>query len=94
VLVPAWAKLSQANDNVRAEWNRWSEALMTHEMGHYDLAYQYLDNFEGSLVGLPKDDAWAAFEQRKTDLQTASDAYDTSTSHGISQGTTLDTSIT
>ena len=67
---------------------------MAHEMGHYDLAYQYLDNFEGSLVGMAKDDAWTAFEQRKTDLQQASDAYDTSTSHGISQGTTLDTSIT
>ena len=94
VLVPAWGKRSQANDNVRTEWDRWSDALMTHEMGHYDIAFQYLDDFEKSLVGLPKDDAWTAFEQRKTDLQKASDAYDTSTSHGVSQGTTLDTSIT
>ena len=93
VLVPAWAKLSEANDAVRAEWNRWSEALMGHEMGHANLAYQYLDNFEDSLVGMPQDEAWAAFEQRKTDLQTASNDYDTSTNHGISQGTTLDTSI-
>jgi hypothetical protein len=37
---------------------------------------------------------WAAFEQIKKDLQKASDDYDTSTNHGVSQGTTLDTSIT
>ena len=94
VLTPAWAKRSDANDAVKAEWDRWSQALMTHEMGHYDLAYQYLDNFEGALIGMDKDAAWAAFEQRKADLQQASDQYDTSTNHGISQGTTLDTSIT
>lgn len=94
VLVPAWAKLSQANDAVRAEWDRWSSALMTHEMGHANLAYQYLDNFENTLIGMPKDDAWTRFEQVKADLQRASDDYDTSTNHGIGQGTTLDTSIT
>jgi predicted secreted Zn-dependent protease len=94
VLVPAWAKRSDANDAVRAEWDRWSEALMTHEMGHAGLASQYLDNFEQTLIGQTKDDAWAAFEQVKQDLQAASDSYDSSTSHGVSQGTTLDTSIT
>jgi predicted secreted Zn-dependent protease len=94
VLTPAWAKRSDANDAVRAEWDRWSAALLTHEMGHADLAYQYLDNYEDSLIGMPKDDAFAAFEQRKQDLQRASDDYDTSTNHGVSQGTTLDTSIT
>ena len=94
VLTPAWGNRSNANDAVRAEWDRWSSALLTHEMGHADLAVSYLDNFENTLVGLPKDDAWNAFEQVKRDLQTASDNYDTSTNHGISQGTTLDTSIT
>jgi predicted secreted Zn-dependent protease len=94
VLTPAWAKRSQANDAVRAEWDRWSSALMTHEMGHADLVYRYLDNFEGSLVGMNKDDAWTAFEHVKAELQRASDDYDSSTNHCISQGTTLDTSIT
>ena len=94
VLTPAWAKRSDANDAVRAEWDRWSSALMTHEMGHYDLAKQYLDNFEDTLVGQSQTDAWAAFEKVKLDLQQASDNYDTSTQHGITQGTTLDTSIT
>lgn len=94
VLVPAWLERSQANAAVGAEWDRWSAALMTHEMGHADLARQYLDNFEDTLVGRSKDDAWAAFEQVKRDLQSASDSYDSSTNHGQSQGTTLDTSIT
>lgn len=94
VLVPAWAKRSDANDAVRTEWDRWSDALMAHEMGHYNLAYSYLDNFEGTLLGMDQTAAWEAFEQRKRDLQQASDDYDTSTNHGISQGTTLDTSIT
>ena len=90
VLVPAWANRSQANAAVGAEWDRWSDALMT----HYNLAYQYLDNFEATVIGTPKDDAWTAFDKVKQDLQMASDNYDTSTNHGISQGTTLDTSIT
>ena len=94
VLTPAWAKRSDANDAVGAEWDRWSQALMTHEMGHYDLAYQYLDTFEDTLIGIDKDVAWAAFLQRQADLQQASDQYDATTSHGINQGTTLDTSIT
>ena len=94
VLVPAWGRRSEANDAVRAEWDRWSDALMTHEMGHADLVYRYLDNFEGTLVGMSKDDAWAAFERVKADLQQASNSYDSSTNHGINQGTTLDTSIT
>ena len=94
VLVPAWGRRSEVNDAVRAEWDRWSSCLMTHEMGHHDLAYQYLDNFETTLVNMPKDDAWSAFEQVKKDLQAASDAYDSSNNHGIAQGTTLDTSIT
>jgi predicted secreted Zn-dependent protease len=94
VLTPAWAKRSDANDAVRAEWDRWSSALMTHEMGHYDLAKQYLDHFEDTVVGQSQTDAWAAFEKVKLDLQQASDNYDTSTQHGITQGTTLDTSIT
>ena len=67
---------------------------MTHEMGHYDLAKQYLDNFEDTLVGKSQTDAWAAFDKVKQDLQQASDSYDTSTQHGITQGTTLDTNIT
>jgi predicted secreted Zn-dependent protease len=94
VLTPAWATRSDANDAVRAEWDRWSQALMNHEMGHWDLAYQYLDNFEDTLVGMAQADAWAAFEQVKVNLQQASDSYDSATSHGITQGTTLDTSIT
>ena len=94
VLVPAWGRRSDANDAVRGEWDRWSEALMTHENGHANLAYQYLDNFEDSLIGKTTDEAWAAFAQVQTDLQQASDGYDSSTNHGINQGTTLDTSIT
>jgi predicted secreted Zn-dependent protease len=94
VLTPAWLNRSAANDAVRGEWDRWSAALMTHEMGHYDLAKQYLDNFEDSLVGMAHADAQAAFDQRVKDLQQASDSYDASTQHGITQGTTLDTSIT
>ena len=94
VLVPAWGNRSSVGDAVRAEWDRWSDALMTHEMGHADLAYRYLDNFENTLIGMHQDAAWAAFEQVKQDLQTASNDYDSSTSHGVTQGTTLDTSIT
>jgi len=94
VLTPYWAKRGDANAAVGAEWDRWHAALMRHEMGHYALAQQYLDGFEQTLVGMSKDDAYAAFERVKADLQKASDDYDTSTAHGVNDGTTLDTSIT
>jgi predicted secreted Zn-dependent protease len=94
VLTPAWAKRSEANDAVGAEWDRWSAALMRHEMGHVELAYQYLDNFEDTLIGRDKDDAFAAFEQVKKDLQAASDTYDAGNDHGRNEGTVMDTSIT
>jgi predicted secreted Zn-dependent protease len=94
VLTPAWAKRSEASDPVRTEWDRWSDALSKHEMGHVDLAYQHLDDFETTLIGKDKDDAFAAFERVKKDLQAASDAYDKANDHGKLEGTELDTSIT
>jgi predicted secreted Zn-dependent protease len=94
VLTPAWLHRSEASDAVRAEWDRWSQALSTHEQGHSDLAVQYLDNIEGHLVGKSKTDAETFWQDNLANLQAASDQYDSSTNHGITQGTTLDTSIT
>jgi predicted secreted Zn-dependent protease len=94
ILTPAWAKRSDATEAVRAEWDRWASALMTHEQGHAHLAEQYLDNIEAHLIGTSKTAAEAFWTQNLANLQLASDAYDTTTQHGITQGTTLDTSIT
>lgn len=91
--MPSWAIPADIGPNTRAEFNRWLGALRTHEQGHITRVHQHFDGLAQRLAELPYARALRLFNTTKTNLQTASDAYDTDTSHGISQGTTFDLSI-
>jgi hypothetical protein len=91
--MPSWALLEDMGPRTRAEFNRWLAALGTHEQGHIDRVHLHFDGLAERMARLSFTAAQGLFNTTKTDLQTASDAYDASTAHGISQGTTLDLSI-
>ena len=91
--MPSWALPADMGPRTRAEFTRWLGALRTHEQGHIDRVHQHFDGLAERMSQLPFTRAQGLFNTTKTNLQTASDAYDTATSHGISQGTTLDLSI-
>ena len=67
---------------------------MTHEMGHYDLAYQYLDNFEGIADGHGQGRRLGGVRTAQGGLAAGQRQLRHLHQHGINQGTTLDTSIT
>jgi hypothetical protein len=91
--MPSWALPADMGPNTRAEFNRWLGALRTHEQGHIDRVHQHFDGLAQRLAEMSYASALGLFNTTKTNLQTASDGYDTETSHGISQGTTIGLSI-
>jgi hypothetical protein len=91
--MPSWAPPADTGPRTRAEFTRWLAALRTHEQGHIDRVHQHFDGLAQRLSELSFVRAQRLFNTTKANLQTASDTYDVSTTHGISQGTTLDVSI-
>ena len=93
VTMPSWpgsAKLSKA---AKAEWDRSFKVLKAHEEKHAELVRSKLKGLAESLVGKTQTEAEATFDAALTELQQASDDYDTSSNHGRNEGTDLDTSV-
>jgi hypothetical protein len=91
--MPSWALPEDMGPRTQAEFTRWLGALRTHEQGHIDRVHQHFEGLAERLSRLSFARAEQLFNTTKTNLQTASDTYDASTSHGVSQGTTLDLAI-
>jgi predicted secreted Zn-dependent protease len=93
VQMPVWTAYRSASAAAREEWDRWWMALEAHEQGHVEIATGAFDGIEQQMVGQSVATAEAVFRAAEARAQAESDAYDSSTSHGISSGTVLDTSI-
>ena len=91
VTMPSWPGAAKLGAADKAKWDSFYAALRAHEQGHVDLAKSKLANVADSLIGKSQTDAGTAFQQALTDLQTASDDYDTRTDHGIKTGCKIDT---
>ena len=87
--MPEWSGYANANNDQRAEWDRWYAALLAHEEGHIQLARDYLTEADSALVGLTENEAQTRFQQICSDLQVASDSYDDGNDHGRSAGTIM-----
>jgi predicted secreted Zn-dependent protease len=90
-------KLSSNDQAVHATWNNWYPNLMTHEIGHVDLAKATVKDIEQSLLTInPSSNckqlekaANALAQQKMAELSQASKRYDQETNHGESQGAWL-----
>jgi predicted secreted Zn-dependent protease len=91
--MPRWHGYSNASQPVRDEWDRFWRALDAHEQGHFDLVTSYLANVDHVLVGQSVSDVQRVFNDAVAALNSASTGYDAQTSHGVTQGTTIDLNV-
>ncbi|HEX9258576.1 MAG TPA: DUF922 domain-containing protein [Acidimicrobiales bacterium] len=93
ITMPSWADSDSASPEAQAEFKRWWDALLAHENGHREIAERHLDGIENGMVGKTPSEAADYWTAQHAELQRLSDEYDSRNNHGISEGTTLDTSI-
>jgi len=91
--MPRWQGYPEAPEPVKDEWDRFWGALDSHEQGHFDLVTLHLANLDELLVGQPVHDVQRVFNDAVAGLEAASSAYDVQTSHGVTQGTTIDLDV-
>ncbi len=90
-------KLISTNKQVKGVWSRWYPNLLTHEVGHIDLAKATVKNIEESLLAMPPQKSCKLVEklanslaqQKMAELSKASKLYDKNTNHGETQGAWL-----
>lgn len=85
--MPQWAELGQQCDRVKAEWNRFYQALDTHEEGHVKIDRKYLAALDQKLAGSKDPDA--RLNQITGQADQENDKYDQDTQHGQTQGTKI-----
>lgn len=95
IRMPQWTGQgwNRASEAAKAEWNRMVGCLQTHEDEHAQRAQDWAPQLQQKLLGQPESEANTLWEQGKADHQGEQDTYDADTSHGETQGVSLDTSI-
>ncbi len=83
----------QASRAAKREWNRMIRALQTHENGHRRIAEKRASIVREGLLGQAEGDVQTKFEELRGQVQDEFDQYDADTSHGQTQGVSLDISI-
>lgn len=89
VSMPHWAEYDSATPAEKAEWDRFVEALRTHEEGHIEIVRTYTENADVMMEGQDEHGAAQKWQDNLQALQQASDQYDTSNDHGRNAGTTI-----
>jgi predicted secreted Zn-dependent protease len=95
--MPRWTNRDAAPENVRASWDRFIVALRAHEDGHKDNGVRAANDLAKRLRALPPHKACADLDQAIGELgkrimaeyRLLDQAYDRSTSHGVTQGAEL-----
>jgi len=89
ITMPVWTGYSSATAEAKAQWDAFQTALEAHEQGHVDIAKTWLDNADQAFVGRSFEERQTYMDDLMNALQSQSDAYDTSTDHGINTGCTI-----
>jgi Bacterial protein of unknown function (DUF922) len=93
VELPSWSDKSSATANQQAEWDRFHTAITTHEAGHVATDKTSFAGAHSKMVGKTPSDGDKALDAVAAKATTDNDAYDTSTKHGLSQGTGINPNI-
>ncbi len=91
--LPHWTQLSKQPKAVQTEWNRMLTALRGHENHHVTIAQSHLNGLPAALNGIHEDDLKTTWQEQMDSLQGAQDQYDTDTTHGQTEGVSLDLSV-
>jgi predicted secreted Zn-dependent protease len=90
ITMPTWTGYDAATQSQKDEWDRFWAALETHERGHLELADQHFRALDQEIIGHPASEAQATFNRALSELQSASDSYDSGNDHGRNAGTVVD----
>jgi len=96
--LPNWKRPTSADPTLVAEWQRYTDSLTTHELGHVTIALQGADaiddrlddGFSAETCAQVADDADARSSQILEKYNQLSARYDEATGHGSSQGVELE----
>ncbi|MEH1898048.1 MAG: DUF4157 domain-containing protein [Nostoc sp.] len=85
--MPVWTELDQQCEPVKKEWARFYSALDTHENGHISIDEKAFKDLHKKLLGKKPLEADKIFNDTYTQANTDNNTYDTTTKHGLTQGT-------
>jgi hypothetical protein len=94
IRMPVWEEgRDQASPEAQAEWDRMIAALQAHEEHHAEIARGWAQTFQDRMLGVREGNLAARHAQVLGQVNERQDAYDTQTTHGQSEGVSLDLSI-
>ena len=93
VTLPKWTKYDKQCDRHKAEWDRFSAALKTHEDSHVAIDRKWFENITSKLIGLKDSDVDAKLAAIQAQAQKDNEDYDTANGHGTKNGTNIDAGI-
>jgi hypothetical protein len=93
VELPNWTDKSKATTNQQAEWDRFKTAITTHEAGHVSTDKTSFASAHTAMVGQAPADGDKKLDAVAAQAKTDNDTYDTTTKHGLTQGTGINPNI-
>jgi hypothetical protein len=95
IRLPRWRGRGwrRASEPVKAEWNRMLESLRAHENRHAEIARSWAPQLQDLLLNQPESEQSSIWTNGLASHETAQSTYDADTSHGQTEGVTLDTTI-
>ncbi|MBN3890485.1 MAG: DUF4157 domain-containing protein [Nostoc sp. JL31] len=87
--MPIWTELDQQCEPVKKEWARFYSALDTHENGHISIDEKAFKDLHKKLLGKTTLASDKIFNDTYAQANTDNNAYDTTTKHGLTQGTAV-----
>jgi hypothetical protein len=91
--LPTWTDKSSATKNQQAEWDRFHAAITTHENGHVATDKTSFAGTHTKMLRKTSADADADLDTVAAQAKTKNDTYDTTTQHGLTQGTGINPNI-
>jgi len=93
VELPTWTDKANATANQQAEWDRFHAAITTHEAGHVSVDKTSFAGAHSKMVGKGPTDGDKALDAVDAKAKTDNDTYDSTTQHGLTQGTGINPNI-
>jgi hypothetical protein len=93
VELPNWTDKANATTNQQAEWDRFYAAIKTHEAGHVSTDKTSFAGAHSKMVGKSPGDGDKALDAVEAQAKTDNETYDTTTKHGLTQGTGINPNI-
>jgi predicted secreted Zn-dependent protease len=91
--LPNWTDRDKATKNQQAEWDRFKAAITTHEAGHVSTDKASFAAAHSSMVGQKPGDGDKKLDAVAAKAKTDNETYDTTTKHGLTQGTGINPNI-